>query len=234
MRRDKDIKMRINKLLSNHGICSRKDANRLIEENRIIVNGHLCTPGQWVEEVDIILIDNKPIPVKDKIYISLNKPVGITCTAEKTVGSNIIDFMNYPEYIFPVGRLDKASQGLIIMTNDGELSNRILESENQHEKEYIVTVNKPFDDTFMKLMSEGVEVCGVTTRPCKINRVSTDTFSIILTQGLNKQIRRMSSSFGYKVVMLERIRIMNIKISGIEIGKWRYLTDKEVFQLWKG
>lgn len=234
IRRDKDIKMRINKLLSNHGICSRKDANRLIDENRIIVNGHLCTPGQWVEEEDVILIDNEPIPMKDKIYIALNKPVGITCTAEKSVGSNIICFMNYPEYIFSVGRLDKDSQGLILMTNDGDLANKILESENQHEKEYIVTVNKPFDDIFMKVMSDGVEVCGVTTRPCKTSRVSTDTFSIILTQGLNKQIRRMSSVFGYKVVRLERIRIMNIKINGIEIGKWRYLTDKEVSQLWKG
>ncbi|MCB2297641.1 pseudouridine synthase [Clostridium tagluense] len=226
--------MRINKLLSNHGICSRTDANRLIAENRIIVNGKLATPGQWVEEEDIILIDNEPIPVKDKIYVALNKPVGITCTAEKTVKSNIIDFMNYPEYIFPVGRLDKASQGLILMTNDGDLANKILESENEHEKEYIVRVNKPFDDLFIKGMSEGVEICSVITRPCKISRVSVDTFSIILTQGLNKQIRRMSSAFGYKVVRLERIRIMDIKIEGIDNGNWRYLTDKEVIELKNG
>ncbi|MCB2312869.1 pseudouridine synthase [Clostridium tagluense] len=226
--------MRINKLLSNHGICSRTDANRLIAENRIIVNGKLATPGQWVEEEDIILIDNEPIPVKDKIYVALNKPVGITCTAEKTVQSNIIDFINYPEYIFPVGRLDKASQGLILMTNDGDLANKILESENEHEKEYIVRVNKPFDDLFIKGMSEGVEICTVITRPCKISRVSVDTFSIILTQGLNKQIRRMSSVFGYKVVRLERIRIMDIKIEGIDNGNWRYLTDKEVIELKNG
>ncbi|MBU3127455.1 pseudouridine synthase [Clostridium tagluense] len=223
--------MRINKLLSNHGICSRTDANRLIAENRIIVNGKLATPGQWVEEEDIILIDNEPIPVKDKIYVALNKPVGITCTAEKTVQSNIIDFMNYPEYIFPVGRLDKASQGLILMTNDGDLANKILESENEHEKEYIVRLNKPFDDLFIKGMSEGVEICSVITRPCKVSRVSVDTFSIVLTQGLNKQIRRMSSAFGYKVVRLERIRIMDIKIEGIDNGNWRYLTDKEVIEL---
>ncbi|MGV8979967.1 pseudouridine synthase [Clostridium sp.] len=223
--------MRINKLLSNHGICSRTDANRLIAENRIIVNGHLCTPGQWVEEVDIILIDNEPIPVKDKIYIALNKPVGITCTAEKTVQSNIIDFMNYPEYIFPVGRLDKASQGLILMTNDGELSNKILESENEHEKEYIVTVNKPFDDLFIKVMCEGVGICSVITRHCKVRRVCEDTFTIVLTQGLNKQIRRMCSVFGYKVIRLERIRIINIKIQGIDIGKWRKLTEKELIEL---
>jgi len=229
--KDKGVKMRINKLLSNHGICSRTEANRLIEENRIIVNGHLCTPGQWVEEEDIILIDNEPIPVKDRIYIALNKPVGITCTAEKTVDSNIISFMNYPEYIFPVGRLDKASQGLILMTNDGELANKILESENEHEKEYIVTVNKSFDECFMKGMSEGVKISGVTTRLCKVTRVCDDTFSIILTQGLNKQIRRMSSAFGYKVVRLERIRIINIKIQGIEVGMWRDLTDSEVMDL---
>jgi len=226
--------MRINKLLSNHGICSRTDANRLIAENRIIVNGQLCTPGQWVEEEDNILIDNKPIPVKDKIYIALNKPVGITCTAEKSVESNIISFMNYPEYIFPVGRLDKASQGLILMTNDGDLANKILESENEHEKEYIVTVNKQFDDFFISGMSAGVNICKVTTRPCSVSRVSENTFSIILTQGLNKQIRRMSSAFGYKVVRLERIRIINIKIEGIEVGMWRDLTDSEVRELQNG
>jgi 23S rRNA pseudouridine2604 synthase len=225
--------MRINKLLSNHGVCSRTDAGRLIEEKRIIVNGHLCTPGQWVEEEDIILIDNEPIPVKDKIYIALNKPVGITCTAAKSVENNIINFMNYPEYIFPVGRLDKASQGLILMTNDGELANKILESENQHEKEYIVTVNKPFDDLFMKGMSEGVEIFSILTRSCNVSRVSADTFCIILTQGLNKQIRRMCSAFGYKVVRLERIRIINIKIHGIEVGAFRDLTEEEVSELKK-
>ncbi|AGK98410.1 pseudouridine synthase [Clostridium pasteurianum] len=225
--------MRINKLLSNFGFCSRREANRLIEKNRITVNGRLCELGQWVEEKDIILIDNKPIPMKDKIYIALNKPVGITCTAAKEVESNIINFMNYPEYIFPVGRLDKASQGLILMTNDGKLANKILESENKHEKEYIVTVNKPFDDFFMKVMSEGVKICGVKTRPCKVSRVKGDTFRIILTQGLNKQIRRMSKVFGYTVVQLERIRIINIKIDGIDMGNWRNLTEEEVAELKK-
>ncbi|MEL7596845.1 MAG: pseudouridine synthase [Clostridiaceae bacterium] len=223
--------MRINKLFSNLGLCSRKETNRLIESNRITVNGRLCEPGQWVEEEDIILIDNEPIPVKDKIYIALNKPVGITCTAAKEVESNIIDFMNYPEYIFPVGRLDKASQGLILMTNDGDLANKILKSENEHEKEYIVTVNKLFDDFFMKEMSKGVEICGGRTKPCKVSRVSEDTFRIILTQGLNRQIRRMSRYFGYTVVRLKRIRIMNINIDGIDIGKWRNLTEKEIIEL---
>jgi len=223
--------MRINKLLSNHGICSRTQANKLIEESRIIVNGHLCIQGQWVEEEDTILIDNEPMPVKDKIYIALNKPVGITCTAEKSVESNIINFMGYPEYIFPIGRLDKASQGLMLMTNDGELANKILESENEHEKEYVVTVNKPFDDLFIKGMSEGVEICSVTTKPCKVSRVTEDTFRIILTQGLNKQIRRMSKAFGYKVVRLERVRIINIKVEAIKVGTWRYLSEEEIIEL---
>lgn len=223
--------MRINKLLSNYGICSRTDVNKLIEEKRIVVNGKLCIPGQWVEVEDNILLDNEYIKAKDKIYIALNKPKGITCTAEKSVESNIIDFINFPEYIFPVGRLDKNSNGLIIMTNDGELANKILDSNNEHEKEYIVTVNKPFDDLFIKTMAEGVEICGVITRPCKVIVASDDTFRIILTQGLNKQIRRMSKAFGYTVVALKRIRIINIQIDGIDIGTWRYLTEKEVIEL---
>ncbi|MBW6410048.1 pseudouridine synthase [Clostridium weizhouense] len=226
--------MRINKLLSNLGVCSRREANRLIEENRVIVNGIICIPGQWVEEDDNILIDDKPIPVKKKVYIVLNKPVGITCTAAKDVENNIISFLNYPEYIFPVGRLDKASQGLILLTNDGDLANKILESENKHEKEYIVTLDKDFDDNFIDGMSNGVEICGVKTRKCTVTRISNDTFSIILTQGLNKQIRRMSKSFGYTVQRLERVRIMNIKIDGIEIGKWRYLSHEEIEGLKNG
>ena len=223
--------MRINKLLSNMGFCSRKEANRFIEEERITVNGELCIPGQWVEEEDNILIDNEPITPRKKVYIALNKPVGITCTAEKTVENNIISFMNYNQYIFPVGRLDKESQGLILMTNDGDLANKILESENEHEKEYIVTLNKEFDDDFIKGMSAGVEILGTVTKPCKVTRINQDTFKIILTQGLNKQIRRMSKVFGYTVTRLERIRIMNVKIDGIEYGKWRELTEEEVWEL---
>jgi 23S rRNA pseudouridine2604 synthase len=223
--------MRINKLLSNLGICSRKAANILIEEKRVKVNGSLCSPGQWVEEEDHILIDDKPVPVKNKVYIILNKPVGIICTAATEVKDNIINFMDYADYIFPVGRLDKESQGLILMTNDGELANKILESENQHEKEYVVTVNKSFDDSFLEGMSKGVEILGVTTRPCTVKRINEDTFSIILTQGLNKQIRRMCKVFGNTVIRLERIRIMNIRIDGIEIGKWRKLTAEELCEL---
>ena len=220
--------MRINKLFSNLGFCSRKETNRIIEENRVTVNGLSCRVGQWVEDDDIILIDGKPIPKKEKIYIALNKPAGITCTAAKEVKNNIIEYLNYPEYIFPVGRLDKESEGLIIMTNDGELSNKILESENEHEKEYIVKVDKEFDDEFIKGMSSGVEICNSKTRPCKVKRIDNDTFNIVLTQGLNRQIRRMSKFFGYNVIELKRIRILNIKIDGIEVGKWRKLTNEEI------
>lgn len=223
--------MRINKLLSNYGYCSRKEANKLIEENRIMVNGNVCIPGQWVEEEDYILIDNEPIVKKGKVYIALNKPVGIICTSERTVKNNIIDYINFPGYIFPVGRLDKESQGLIIMTNDGDLANKILESENHHEKEYIVTLDKPFDEDFIKGMSNGVVISGVKTRNCEVIRINENTYNIILTQGLNRQIRKMSKIFGYAVTRLERIRILNIKIDGIDIGTWRNLTEEEVAKL---
>lgn len=276
--------MRINKLFSNYGICSRKETNNLIEEKRVKVNGEICVLGQWVEEdTDEILLDDKPITIRNKVYIALNKPVGITCTAENKVKDNIIDFMKYPQYIFPVGRLDKESQGLIIMTNDGDLANEILESENLHEKEYIVTVDKNLDENFLKQMATGVEISGnessgikrisdtlgicknkndkevelvkenfdnlnkvqltdlkenkinkkntIRTRTCEVFRINENTFKIILTQGLNKQIRKMCGALGYKVIKLERIRIMNISISGIDIGKWRELYEEEVNEL---
>lgn len=223
--------MRINKLLSNYGICSRKEANRIIEEDRVIVNGALAFPGQWVEEYDNILLDGEKLKPKEKIYIALNKPVGITCTAANDVEDNVIQYMNYPEYIFPVGRLDKLSQGLILMTNDGDLANGILEADNNKEKEYIVTVDREFDDEFIEGMSKGVDIGDAITRPCKVTRINKNTFNIILTQGLNKQIRRMSKAFGFKVIKLDRIRIMNINIDGIEYGKWRSLTEEEIEKL---
>ncbi|WP_302542732.1 pseudouridine synthase [uncultured Clostridium sp.] len=220
--------MRINKLFSNYGICSRKETNKLIEDKRVIVNGVLCKPGQWVEEYDEILLDGERVKPREKIYIALNKPVGITCTASEEVKDNIIDYMNYGQYIFPVGRLDKESQGLIIMTNDGVLANKILESDNLHEKEYIVTVNKNFDDEFIKGMASGVDIGDAVTRQCKVEKINSNTFKIILTQGLNKQIRRMSKLFGYTVIKLERVRIMNIKIDDIGYGKWRNITFEEL------
>lgn len=220
--------MRINKYFSNLGICSRRETNRLIEEKRVIVNGVLCEPGQWVEEEDEILLDGVRVKAKEKIYIALNKPTGVTCTAADNVKNNIIDYMNYKQYIFPVGRLDKESQGLIIMTNDGILSNKILEADNLHEKEYIVTVDKPFNDDFINKMSNGVNIGDTVTRKCSVKRINENTFNIVLTQGLNKQIRRMTKAFGYNVIKLERIRIMNIKIDGIPYGEWRNITKGEL------
>lgn len=220
--------MRINKLLSNFGVCSRKEANRLIEAGRVKVNGVLAIPGQWVELEDEVLIDDIPIKEREKIYIVLNKPVGVTCTAAKDVSGNIIDFINYPEYIFPVGRLDKESQGLILLTNDGELANKILEADNHHEKEYLVKVDKILTEEVIENMAKGVEILGKKTRPCVVEKLDDYTFKIILTQGLNRQIRRMTKAFGYNVIMLERVRILSIKINNLEYGKWRYLTNEEI------
>lgn len=225
--------MRINKLFSNIGYCSRRETNKLIEENRVTVNGKPCILGQWIEETDVILVDNKPLESKNKVYILLNKPVGIICTAAKEVENNIISYIDYPEYIFPVGRLDKESQGLILMTNDGELTNKILNSENEHEKEYTVTLDRAFDDDFIEGMSKGVEILNIRTKPCKVIRVNEDKFRITLTQGLNRQIRRMSKVFGYNVKILERVRIINMELNGIQTGKWRYLTKEEELELKK-
>ena len=223
--------MRINKLLSNYGYCSRKGVRKLIEDKRIIVNGKLCEQGQWVEETDEILLDGEKVKEKERIYIALNKPRGITCTASREIDGNIIDFLNYNEYVFPVGRLDKESEGLILMTNDGELANKIISSENYHEKEYIVTVDKDFDDEFICKMSNGVNILETITRPCKVKRIDNNTFNIILTQGLNRQIRRMCKALGYNVIKLERVRIINVKIDGIKTGEWRYLREEEVLEL---
>lgn len=220
--------MRINKLLSNYGYCSRKEVSRLIEDKRIMVNGKLCEQGQWVEESDDILLDGEKVKQKERIYIALNKPKGIICTSSREIKDNIIDFLNYEEYVFPVGRLDKDSEGLILMTNDGDLANKILSSENYHEKEYIVTLDKDFDDDFIYKMSNGVNILGTVTRPCKLTRIDNNTFKIILTQGLNRQIRRMCKTLGYNVIKLERIRIVSILSDGIEPGKWRELTKEEI------
>ena len=223
--------MRINKLLSNYGYCSRKEVSRLIEDKRIMVNGKLCEQGQWVEESDDILLDGEKVQQKERVYIALNKPKGIVCTSSREIKDNIIDFLNYEEYVFPVGRLDKDSEGLILMTNDGDLANKILSSENYHEKEYIVTLDKDFDDEFIYKMSNGVNILGTVTRPCNLERVDNNTFKIILTQGLNRQIRRMCKTLGYNVIKLERIRIVNIISDGIEPGKWRELTKEEIEEL---
>lgn len=221
--------MRINKYISETGFCSRRATNRLIEEKRITVNGIVCEAGARIDAGDIVLIDGKIIPKKaEPVYIVLHKPVGITCTAARTVKGNIIDFMDYPTRIFPIGRLDKDSEGLILMTNDGDIVNKMMRSEFGHEKEYVVTVDTPITNAFIKKMSEGVEILGTTTKPCKVTRISDDKFRIILTQGLNRQIRRMAKECGYRVIRLERVRIMNIKDEKLAEGTWRELTKTEL------
>ncbi|BAH41826.1 MULTISPECIES: 23S rRNA pseudouridine(2604) synthase RluF [Brevibacillus] len=224
--------MRINKFISETGICSRREADKLIESKRVTINGQLAELGSTVASGDDVRIDGQPLGVKKKdVYIALNKPVGITCTTELHVKGNIIDFVNHPERIFPIGRLDKDSQGLILLTNDGDIVNKILRAENNHDKEYIVTVDKPITANFLHGMANGVRILGTTTKPCKVTKVSDRVFNIVLTQGLNRQIRRMCQAFGYQVRKLERIRIMNIALGNLKLGQWRNLTAKELTDL---
>ncbi|MHA0857728.1 pseudouridine synthase [Paenibacillus sp. CMAA1364] len=221
--------MRINKYISETGFCSRRETDRLIAAGRITINGVICEPGDSVILGDTVLIDDEMIPSKeDHVYIVLNKPIGITCTAAKHVAGNIIDFVNYPTRIFAIGRLDKASEGLILLTNDGDIVNKMMRSENGHEKEYVVTVDKCVTAQFLQCMSSGVDILGRTTKPCETFAIGEYEFRIILTQGLNLQIRRMCKALSYRVLRLERIRIMNISIHGLEQGKWRDLTGKEL------
>lgn len=227
--------MRLNNYISSTGMCSRREADKLILQNKVLINGKIAKIGQSINEGDIVKVNGKIIkPKKTNIYIALNKPVGITCTTERHIKGNIIDYINYPERIFPVGRLDKPSEGLIILTSDGSIVNKILRSENNHEKEYVVTVNKDITSDFLYKMSNGVTIFNpvtnknVTTKKCKITKVNNRTFKIILTQGYNRQIRRMCEAFNYEVKKLQRIRIMNLTLKGIAPGKWRKLTEKEV------
>lgn len=226
--------MRINKFISETGICSRREADEIIKSGRVTINGVIAELGSTAEHGDNVCIDGKPLGVKNKnVYIALNKPVGITSTTERHIKGNIVDFVNHKERIFPIGRLDKDSDGLILLTNDGDIVNKILRAENNHEKEYIVTVNKPVTDFFLKGMANGVRILGTKTKPCIVNRVGEKVFKIILTQGLNRQIRRMCAVFDYKVVRLQRIRIMNIHIGKLKVGQWRDLTEKELSELMK-
>ena len=223
---------RINKYIASSGLCSRREADRLIEEGRVTVNGTVAESGMQVCSDDVVLVDGKNIiPETNDVYIAFNKPLGVTCTTDSRDPSNIIDYIGYPERIFPIGRLDKNSSGLILLTNDGSIVNTLLRAENNHEKEYQVTVDRPYDDKFIKEMQSGVPVLGQITLPCKINRVSARVFRIILHQGLNRQIRRMCEYEGYKVVKLRRIRFMNINFGTLGTGQWRYLTAKEVNEL---
>ena len=229
--------VRINKYLSEAGVCSRRGADRLIEEGRVSVNGTLAFLGSVVKNSDEVRVDGNLVkPVIKKVLIAFNKPRGIVCTTAdpKSKDVNIIEYINYSERIFPVGRLDKDSEGLILLSNDGDLSNKIMKARNFHEKEYEVEVDRPFDDEFLKKMSEGVPILDTITRKCTLKRTGETSFNIILTQGLNRQIRRMCEYFGYKVLKLKRIRIMNIKLGNLKSGTYRNITDKEYEELIKG
>ena len=221
---------RINKFLSEIGYCSRRQADALIEQGRVYVNRKSAKMGMRVSEEDLIEVDGERInqSKKKKIFIALNKPKGVVCTTNSGVEeNNIIDFVNFSERVFPIGRLDKSTTGLILLTNDGETANKILKTANNNEKEYLVKVNRPIPESILKKMSEGVPMLGKITRKCSVKKVKTNQFKIILTQGLNRQIRRMCDHFGYKVVSLQRIRIMNIKLDLPE-GKFRLLNDQEI------
>ncbi len=225
--------VRINKYLSEIGYCSRRAADKLIEEKRILVNGILTEMGTKVSETDEISVDGIKIQktTKKLIYIAFNKPIGIVCTTDTGVEKdNIIDYINFPSRIFPIGRLDKNSHGLIFLTNDGDIVNKILRASNNHEKEYVVRLNRPITPDFIQRMSNGVPILDTTTNKCAVQQTSKDEFKIILTQGLNRQIRRMCEFLDYRVVSLKRIRIMNIHLD-IPLGKWRYFSEEELQEL---
>ncbi len=221
--------MRLNKYISESGRCSRREADKWIEAGRVTCNGIRAVLGTQVAGGDEVRVDGELIGAKKKqIYIALNKPVGITCTTEPHIKDNIIELVGHRDRIFPVGRLDKDSEGLILLTNNGDIVNELLRSENNHEKEYIVDVNRPITDLALSMMASGVKMAGAMTKPCKVIRIDRETFRMILTQGLNRQIRRMCSSLGYRVRRLQRVRIRDIHLGDLGLGKWRYLTDAEV------
>ncbi len=226
--------MRINKYISEAGKASRRGADKLITEGRVTINGKVAKIGDQVNPGDDVLVSGAPVRVaRNNVYIALNKPVGITSTTEKGVKGNIVDLVNHPLRIFNIGRLDKESDGLILLTNDGDIVNEILRAENQHEKEYMVTVDRPISDDFLKQMSEGVKILGTKTLPCEVEQVSKYVFQITLTQGLNRQIRRMCEVLGYEVYRLQRTRIMNIQLGNLPVGQWRDLSKKEKNRLFQ-
>jgi 23S rRNA pseudouridine2604 synthase len=221
--------MRLNKYISEAGACSRREADKWIEAGRVSLNGQPATLGTQVADGDEVRIDGNLIGIKkQQVYIALNKPAGIICTTEAHIEDNIIDHVGYPERIFPVGRLDRDSEGLILLTNNGDIVNEILRSENNHEKEYLVTVDRPITDLSLRMLAAGVKIMGELTKPSKVIRVNPQSFRIILTQGLNRQIRRMCSALGYKAQRLQRVRIMNIHLGNLRPGQWRHLTSAEL------
>ncbi len=219
----------LNKFISSTGICSRREADKWIDAGRVRINGKIAQKGNRVFDKDKVTIDGKTLQNKPKlVYIALNKPPGITCTTDRKDRDNIIDFVKHPKRIFPIGRLDKPSSGLIFLTNDGDIVNKILRVENNHDKEYIVTVSKPITGKFIKKMSSGIPILGTVTKKCQVQKISKFTFKIILTQGLNRQIRRMCEFLDYKVMTLKRVRIMHVKLGNLKVGKWRNLTKEEL------
>jgi len=224
------MEISLNKYISETGFCSRREADKYIEQCRVTINGKEAHKGNRVGENDVVLVDGEPIKKKKHtaVYILLNKPKGITCTTDLKDKTNIIDFINFKSRIFPIGRLDKRSEGLIFLTNDGDIVNKILRAGNKHEKEYIVTVDKPVTVDFINKMRNGVRILGTVTQKCFVKQEGPNRFRIILTQGLNRQIRRMCEVLGYNVEALIRIRIMNITLAGLQTGKWRYFTPDEI------
>jgi 23S rRNA pseudouridine2604 synthase len=224
--------MRINKFIAESGACSRREADAWIEAGRVAINGVRATLGSKVAAGDRVTVDGEPVgPRKPVVYIALHKPVGVTCTTERHVAGNIIDYIEHPERIFPIGRLDKDSEGLILLTNDGDIVNAILRAEHAHEKEYVVTVDRPVTPEFLDAMQAGVEILGTRTRPCVATRVDRNVFRIVLTQGLNRQIRRMCEALDHRVNRLRRIRILHVTLDDLEVGEWRDLTESEVEEL---
>jgi 23S rRNA pseudouridine2604 synthase len=227
--------VRLNKYLSESGACSRREADTLIAEGRVTVNGVPAVLGTQVADGDDVRLDGDQVGEARKkskpVYIALNKPVGITCTTERHVAGNIVDFVNHPERVFPIGRLDKDSEGLILLTNDGDIVNEVLRAEHQHEKEYIVGVDRVLEPAFFDAMAAGVRLSDATTKPCKVEKLGPKLFKIILTQGLNRQIRRMCEALGYTVEALRRVRIMHIKLGELPLGRWRQLTPQEIAPL---
>lgn len=220
---------RLNKYISDSGFCSRREADEYIKNGQVTVNGKVGTIGDMVDDSDIVLVGKNRIQMNSrKVYLAFNKPQGVTCTTDKKDPTNIIDYIGYPERIFPIGRLDKDSEGLILLTNDGDIVNRILRAGNAHDKEYVVTVNRPITETFITKMSQGVRIHNTVTLPCTVKRIHQTSFSIILNQGLNRQIRLMCEALGYEVMVLKRTRIMNLNLKGIEVGTYRELNQHEV------
>ncbi|WP_372864728.1 23S rRNA pseudouridine(2604) synthase RluF [Spongiibacter sp.] len=227
---------RLNKFISDSGRCSRREADKLIAQKQVTINGKFPGLGAKVMPGDVVMVEGRRIRTKtpnqsERVYIAYHKPVGITCTTELHVPGNIIDAVRHKKRIFPIGRLDKDSEGLIFLTSDGDIVNKILRAENAHEKEYIVTVDKPISGQFAEVMAKGVPILGTVTKPCKVMVLSRCVFKIVLVQGMNRQIRRMCEHFGYEVVRLKRTRIMNVSLDGIKVGQWRNLTAKEMAEI---